>query len=118
MSLVSTPPQSTSSPARSAIGARRAERGLLGAPRELHDAVAEGAVERVVRRARDRAAVVALHEDDRLPERERRVPADVAHRPPRALLVARDELRTRREALRARDGAEVEHAAGRVARLR
>ena len=39
---------------------------------ELDHAVAELLQERVVGRARDRALVVALHEDDRLPQRERR----------------------------------------------
>ena len=62
-------------------------------------------------RAGDRALVVALHEHDALPQRERRVPADVAHRAPRALLVARDQLGARGEALGARDVAERARAA-------
>src|SRR3712207_8253050 len=48
---------------------------------------------RVVRGARHGALVVALHEHDRLPQRERPVPGDVAHRAARLLLVTRDQDR-------------------------
>ena len=66
----------------------------------------------------DRALVVALHEHDRLPQRERRVPADVGHRAPGALLVARDELGARSGSPAARVTARsVDHAARRVAAL-
>src|ERR671935_1057384 len=93
--VVSTPPQSMSSPAR----ASGTERHRLGATGELEHAVPERLEERVVGRPADRALVVALHEDDRLPEGEHGVPADVGHRPPAALLVAGDELGAGRKAL-------------------
>src|SRR5688572_28555944 len=92
--VVRTPPKSTSSPLRVAT-----ERRLLGAVRELQDALAEPLEVRVVGGAGDRPLVVALHEHDRLPQRERLVPADVGHRPAAALLVAGDELGAAREAL-------------------
>ena len=53
-----------------------AARQLAGALGELDDALAEAVQPRVVGRAGERAAVVALHEDRRLPQRERAVPAD------------------------------------------
>src|SRR4051794_28924126 len=105
---VSTPPKSMSSPLRAG------KRHLLRAARELDDALAEPAQERVVGGAGRRALVVALHEDDRLPQRQRAVPADLADRAPRALLVARDELLAGREALRAGDRVELELAQRRV----
>ena len=61
--------------------------------------------EGVVGRAGEQALVGALEEDRRLPQRERRVPGDVAHRAARALLVARDQLGARGEARLRRDGA-------------
>src|SRR6202161_616455 len=76
-----------------------AMRDQLGLARHLEDAVAERLQIRIVGRAGDRALVVALHEHDRLPHGERRVPAKVAHRAARALLVARDQLVARRKAL-------------------
>ena len=45
---------------------------------ELEHALAEALEVRVVGRAGDGALVVALHEHDRLPQRQRRVPAEVA----------------------------------------
>src|SRR5689334_7079130 len=103
MFVVRTPPKSTRRPLRGAKG------HLLGAARQLDDAVAEALEVRVVGRAADRALVVALHEDDRLPQREGPVPLDVAHRAPGALLVPGDQLRAQREPLGARDAAELEH---------
>src|SRR4051812_11921575 len=85
----------------------RSKRELLCLLGQLDDAFAERLQVRIVGRAGDRALVVALHEDDRLPDRERHVPARVAHRAARSLLVAGDELRARREALLAGDLAEV-----------
>src|SRR3954469_11764692 len=108
MFVVRTPPKSTSRPLR---GAKSHRLGALG---ELDDAVAEPLEVRVVRRAGHRALVVALHEDDRLPQRERPVPLHVAHRAPGLLLVTRDQLRADREALGARDAAELEHPQRRV----
>src|SRR4051812_23731862 len=105
---VRTPPKSTSSPLSAA------KSHLLRPARQLDDALAEAAQERVVGRAGGRALVVALHEDDRLPQRERPVPAHLADRPPGALLVARDELVARGEALAARDRVELELAQRRV----
>ena len=64
---------------------------------ELEHALAELLQVGVVGGAGDRALVVALHEHHALPQRQRRVPADVAHRAPRALLVAGDQLGTGRE---------------------
>src|SRR3954471_9750024 len=90
--VVITPPQSSRTALRSPATGKR-----LRAPRELHDALAEALQVRIVGGAGHRALVVALHEDDRLPQRERAIPADVGHRAPRALLVARDELRARHE---------------------
>src|SRR5436190_2056609 len=107
-SVVSTPPQSVSRPRLLATGQR------LRALGQLHDALAEALEVRIVGGARDRALVVALHEHDRLPQRQRLVPADVGHRAPGALLVARDELGAAREALLARDAIEFEHAKRRV----
>ncbi len=75
------------SPARSA-------RQLASALGERDDAVAEALQPRVVGRARERAAVVALHEDRRLPQGERAVPADVAS--PRARSRPRSARRARR----------------------
>src|SRR3954453_1265797 len=109
---VSTPPKSTSNPVLAVT-----ERHLLRAPRQLDDTLAEAAQERVVGRARGRALVVALHEDDRLPQRERAVPAHVAHRAAAALLVARDQLVAGRKALGARDRAELEGPERRVGGL-
>src|SRR3954453_8981116 len=106
--VVRTPPKSTRSPLRVATGHR------LRALGELDDALAEVLEERVVGRPAHRALVVALHEDDRLPQRERPVPAHVAHRAPGLLLVARDEVLALREALGPRDAAELEHAQRRV----
>src|SRR5919201_1149595 len=74
---VRAPPKSTSSPLSGA------KSHLLGAPRQLDDALAEAAQERVIGRAAGGALVIALHEDDRLPQRERPVPAHLAHRSPR-----------------------------------
>src|SRR3954453_22716952 len=93
MFVVRTPPKSTSSPLRGAKG------HLFGALGELDDALAEALEVRVVGRPAHRPLVVALHEDDRLPQRERPVPLHVAHRAPRLLLIARDQLRAHREAL-------------------
>src|SRR4051794_30270472 len=101
--VVSTPPKSTRSPLRVATSHR------LGAVGQLHHPVAEVLEERIVGGSGHRALVVALHEDDRLPQRERAVPANVAHRAPAALLVARDQLVARRKALLARDRGELEH---------
>src|SRR2546421_5301861 len=88
--VVITPPQSISRPRRgsASIGHR------LGLAGELEHAVAELLQVGVVRGAGDSALVVALHEHDRLPHGERRVPAQVLHRAPRALLVALDQLGT------------------------
>src|SRR5438445_3915771 len=97
--LVITPPQSISRPERGSAAIRH----LLRLPRELEHAVAERLQVWVIGAARDRALVVALHEHDRLPQRERHVPAQVAHRAARALLVLLDQLRARGEALAARD---------------
>src|SRR3954452_23139875 len=108
-SVVSTPPQSTSRPRLGATGHR------LRALGKLHDALAEALQVRVVGGAGLRALEVALHEHDRLPQRERLVPADVGHRTSRAFLVARDELRAHRKALLARDAVELEHAERRIA---
>src|SRR5271154_1231138 len=120
-SVVSTPPQSISSAervpapsprvpelatARSGTGSAT-ERHLLGARDQLEYALAEGREVGVVGGAGDRALVVALHEHHALPQRERRVPADVAHRAARALLVARDPLGARGEALPSRHAAEL-----------
>src|SRR4051794_29331833 len=102
--VVSTPPKSTRSPLRVATG------HLFGALGQFDDAFAEVLEERVVGRAAHRALVVALHEDDRLPQRKRPVPLHVAHRAPAALLVAGDQLVARREALLARDRRQLEHA--------
>src|SRR4051794_5276194 len=89
---------------------------LLG---QLDDAVAERPQVRIVAGAGDRALVVALHEDDRLPDGERHVPAHGAHRAAGALLVAGDEFGPRREALLARHLAEVlPQSRGRVVGLR
>ena len=57
--------------------ARRARRATTPSPKPCShgSSVAAG----------ERAAVVALHEDRRLPQRERAVPADVGHRAPAAL---------------------------------
>src|SRR3954467_293802 len=95
--VVRTPPKSTRSPLRVATGHR------LRAVGQLDDALAEVLEERVVGRAAHRALEIPLHEDDRLPERERAVPAHVAHRASAALLVARDQLVATGEALLARD---------------
>src|SRR5204862_1903121 len=96
--VVITPPQSSSSPMRSAT-----ERHRLGLARELEHPVAEGLQIGVVGAAGERALVVALHEDDRLPQRERHVPAQVAHRAAGALLVCGDQPGPRGKALAARD---------------
>src|SRR3954452_5836751 len=95
-SVVRTPPQSTSRPLR-------LMRQRLRALGQLDDALAEALEVRVVGGARLRALEVALHEDDRLPQGEGLVPADVRHRAPGALLVAGHELGAQREALLARD---------------
>src|SRR4051795_7116867 len=108
MFVVRTPPKSTRSPLRGAKGHR------LGALGELDHAVAEALEVRVVGRAAHRALVVALHEDDRLPQRERAVPVHVAHRAPAALLVARDELGALGEALAPRHARQLEHPERRV----
>src|SRR5262249_24581462 len=105
---VITPPQAS----RTAL-CPAAPGQLPGALSELDDAVAEALEVRVVGGAGDRALVVALHEDDRLPQRQRPVPADVGHRAARALLVARDELLAQREAVLACDPGELEHPARR-----
>src|ERR1700739_3826401 len=70
---------------------------LDGTARELDYAFAEALQVRVVGRARDRALVVAFHEHDRLPERERDVPVEVVHSTPRAGLVTGDHFRPARE---------------------
>src|SRR3954468_22016115 len=101
--VVSTPPKSTRRPLS-------AKRHLLGTVGQLDDALAEALEEGIVGRAGHRALVVALHEHDRLPQRERAVPAHVAHRAPAALLVAGDELVARQEALLARHRRQLEHA--------
>src|SRR3954466_921467 len=105
---VSTPPKSTSSPLRAG------KSHLLRAARQLDDALAEPAQERVVGGAGGRALVVALHEDDRLPQRQRAVPAHLADRAARALLVARDQVGARREALAARHRVELERPERRI----
>src|SRR5436190_1883754 len=107
--VVRTPPKSTSRPRR--LGAKS---HLLGPAGELDGAVAEALEEGVVGRAGHGALVIALHEHDGLPQRERPVPADVAHRAPAALLVAGDQLVAGEEALLARDRRELEHAQRRV----
>src|SRR5437588_7530325 len=108
--VVSTPPQSTSRPLRCPLAdsspLSTSISHLLGLSRELEHAVAERLQVRVVRSAGERALVVALHEHDRLPQRERRVPAQIAHRAPRPLLVSVDQPRPRRKALAPRDPAE------------
>src|SRR3954453_22203561 len=106
--VVRTPPKSTRSPLRVATGHR------LRALGELDDALAEVLEERAVGRPAHRALVVALHEDDRLPQRERPVPAHVAHRAPAALLVAGDQLVADGEALLAGHGGQLEHPQRRV----
>ena len=88
----------------------------LGLAGQLEHALPELLQVGVVGRAGDRPLVVALHEHDALPQRERHVPADVAHRAARALLVAGDQLRARREALRAGDRAETARASRRWGR--
>src|SRR3954454_2429154 len=108
--VVSTPPKSTSNPRRGLSTEGR----LLGALGEHQHALAELLEVGVVGRARDRPLVVALHEDDRLPQRQRLIPADVGHRAAAALLVARDELLARREAVLPRDAGELEHPERRV----
>src|SRR3954465_13109834 len=104
-----TPPQSSRTALRSAATGQR-----LRARRELDDSLPEPLEIRVVRGPGDRALVVALHEDDRLPQGQRAVPADVGHRAPRALLVAGDELLAQWEALLAGDARQLEHASGRI----
>src|SRR5512133_3040663 len=103
-SPVITPPQSSRTALRSAATGERLR--TLG---ELDDALAEAFEIGVVGGPGHRALVVALHEDDRLPQRQRAVPADVRHRAPGALLVAGDELLAQREALLARDARQLEH---------
>ena len=73
----------------------------------------EGSAERIVvaSLAAQVAAVDRLAEHRRLPERERLVPAEVAHRPARAFLVEPGELIAARKALEARDGRQGERAA-------
>ena len=80
------------------------------AARELEHALAERLQVRVVGRAGDRALVVALHEHDRLPQRERHVPVERLHRAARALLVALDQLLAAGEAVQRGDAVEVEAA--------
>src|SRR5207237_7401474 len=92
-----TPPPSITRPARGAVAIGH----LLGLARELQHALTEALEVRVIRAAGDRALVVALHEHDRLPQRERRVPAQVAHRAPCLALVVVDQLRARGKALAA-----------------
>src|SRR3954468_19526135 len=108
-SPVITPPQSSRTALRSAATGQR-----LRARRELDDALPEALEIRVVGGPGDRALVVALHEDDRLPQRQRAIPADVCHRAPGALLVAGDELLAQWEALLAGDAGQLEHAPGRI----
>src|SRR3954447_23414753 len=105
----SPPPQASRTALRSAATGQR-----LRARRELDDALPEPLEIRVVGGPGHRALVVALHEDDRLPQGQRAVPADVGHRAPRALLVAGDELLAQREALLAGDARQLEHASGRI----
>src|SRR3954454_21756633 len=99
-SVVSTPPQSTSSPRSSAT---RYRQGALGQQRH---AVLEHVEERVLGRAGQPALVGALEEHGRLPQRERRVPAQVGHRASRLCLVAADQLLPPGEAALARHAAE------------
>ena len=91
--LVSTPPKSSRSRARrSARHGRCASRALRRArrrPRRTSFRYGSSVAPDM------RALVVALHEDDRLPQRQRLVPADVGHRAPGALLVAGDQLLAR-----------------------
>src|SRR3954449_7368300 len=75
---------------------------------QFGDAVLEAIEERIVGRAGQAALVGTLQEHGRLPQRERRVPVQAAHRAPRALLVARDELLAGGEARSAGDRAERE----------
>src|SRR5277367_6346528 len=75
--VVITPPQSTSSPLGRSVGTLG---HLLGPASELEHALAEGLQVGVVGRAGDGPLVVALHEHDRLPERQGGVPAQIAHR--------------------------------------
>src|SRR4051812_23698836 len=112
--VVSTPPKSTSRPLRPS----GAKRELLGALGDLDHAVAERLEERVVGAPGHRALVVALHEHDRLPRRQRQVPAQVADRAPAALRVALDHRGARREALLPRHRAQPRQPALRIARLR
>src|SRR4051794_26882894 len=86
-------------------------RGRQGALGELGHAVLEAIEERVVGRSGQAPLVGTLEEDRGLPQRERRVPADVAHRPPGALLVAGHERVAAGEAGPAGDGAEREDRA-------
>src|SRR3954469_9412527 len=108
-SVVSTPPKSTSRPRRSAT-----EGHLLGPLGELEHPFPEALEVGIVGRALDCALVVALHEDDRLPQGQRAVPPDVLHRAPGALLVAADELLAGGKALLPGHARELELAQGRV----
>src|ERR1700754_14911 len=113
--VVITPPQSRSRPWW--VFASLATGQALRAVGQLDDAVAEGDQVRVVAHPGRRPLEVALHEDDRLPQRERLVPADVAHRAAAALLVAGDELGARRPALVAGHAGQLELADLRVVAL-
>src|SRR5581483_9463473 len=113
-SVVRTPPKSRSSPVLPSATQRHPP-GPLG---ELGDHRPEGLIPRVVGRAGEQALVGALEEDARLPQRERLVPAHLAHRAAAALLVAGDQLLARREALAPGDGGERVDAVRRVSGLR
>src|SRR5580704_1139981 len=86
-------------PARSFLGWSLTACDLLGVGGELQDALPEVLEVGVVGHAGERALVVALHEHGHLPHRQRDVPAQVTHRAPGALLVAREQLRARGEAV-------------------
>src|SRR6185437_835130 len=81
------------------------ERHPLGLAGQLEHALPELLQVGIVGRTGHGALVVALHEHHRLPQSERRVPAQLPHRASRELLVARDQLCPRRVALGAGNSA-------------
>src|SRR4051812_17000381 len=85
---------------------------------QLGHAVLEAIEERILGRAGQPTLVGTLEEDRGLPQGERGVPVDVAHRAPRALFVAGDERLAGGKARAPGDGAQRQADALRVARLR